>query len=123
IRAELRALDPNQPLADVRTLEEYLDRSVAQRRLTLLLLAAFAGIAFALAAVGIYGVLAHSVAQRTREIGLRMALGARAHDVLRMVVRRGMGAVGAGVLAGLAGDLTLTRLLTSLRFGVTPTAP
>ena len=123
IRAELRALDPNQPLADVRTLEEYLDRSVAQRRLTMLLLAAFAGIAFALAAVGIYGVLAHSVAQRTREIGLRMALGARAHDVLRMVVRQGMGAVGAGVLAGVAGALTLTRVMTSLLFGVSATDP
>jgi len=121
--AELRALDPNQPLADVRTLEEYLDRSVAQRRLTMLLLAAFAGIAFALAAVGIYGVLAHSVAQRTREIGLRMALGARAHDVLRMVVSQGMGVVGAGVLAGVAGALMLTRVMTSLLFGVSATDP
>jgi putative ABC transport system permease protein len=123
IRSELRALDPNQPLADVKPLVDYLGRSVAQRRFTTLLVAAFAGIALALAAVGLYGVLAYSVSQRTREIGVRMALGARAGDVLGMVVRQGMIVVGAGVVVGIGGAIGLTRVMTALLYGVSATDP
>jgi putative ABC transport system permease protein len=123
IRSELKALDANQPLADVKPLAEYLGRSVAQRRFTTLLVAVFAGIALVLAAVGLYGVLAYSVSQRTREIGVRMALGARAGDVLRMVVRQGMLVVGAGVVVGIGGALALTRVMTALLYGVSATDP
>ena len=96
---------------------------MARPRFTMLLLGAFAAVALVLAAVGIAGVVANGVAQRTREIGVRMALGARGQDVLGMVMRQGMVMAGAGILAGLAGALALTRIMRSLLYGTSPTDP
>ena len=123
ITREVRALDPNQPLADVKPLDAYLGQSVAQRRFSMTLLGIFSGVALLLAAVGIYGVLAYSVAQRTREIGVRMALGARDATVATMVVREALGVVGIGLVIGVGGALALTRVLASLLYEVSPTDP
>ena len=123
ITREVRALDPNQPLADVKRLDAYLGQSVAQRRFSMTMLAIFSSAALVLAALGIYGVLAYSVAQRTREIGVRMALGARESTVARMVVREALGVVGLGLLLGTAGALALTRVLATLLYDVSPTDP
>jgi putative ABC transport system permease protein len=119
----LHQLDPNVAAADVRTMEEVLDASVAQRRLTMLLLATFAGLALVLAAVGIYGVIAYSVTQRTQEIGIRMALGAQRAAVLRMVVGQAMTLAAIGLAAGGIGAWLLTRLMQKLLYGVTPSDP
>jgi putative ABC transport system permease protein len=121
VRGELAAVDREQPVSAVRTMEEVVSRSVAQQRFRTLLLAAFAGMALLLAGVGIYGVIAYSVTHRTREIGIRMALGAGAADILKMVVGQGMALALAGVAVGLLAALALTRVLSSLLFGVTAT--
>jgi len=123
ITREVRSLDPNQPLADVKRLDAYLGQSVAQRRFSMTMLAIFSAAALVLAALGIYGVLAYSVAQRTREIGVRMALGARESTVARMVVREALAVVGLGLLLGTFGALALTRVLASLLYDVSPTDP
>ena len=123
VAAELHALDPELPLAEPQPLAEYLGASIGARRFTMLLLGAFAAVAVVLAAVGIAGVVANGVAQRTREIGVRMALGARAQDVLRMVMGQGMVMAGVGIVAGLAGAFALTRVMTSLLYGTSPTDP
>jgi putative ABC transport system permease protein len=123
LRAVLRDLDPALPIVELRTVEQALAESVATRRFVMLLLAAFASVALALAAVGIYGVLAYLVGQRTREIGIRMALGADRHDVLALVLRDSVKSVLPGVLLGIAGALMLTRLLGGQLHGISPTDP
>ena len=119
----LRRIDPDLPIAGVRTMAEVVSTSVAERRLTMLLLTIFAGAALVLAAVGIYGVIAHSVTQRTQEIGIRMALGAQRADVLRMIVRQALVMVSVGIAAGAVGALLLTRLMSGLLFDVRPADP
>jgi putative ABC transport system permease protein len=123
VRGEVRALDKDLPLYGIKTMEDYLDESVAARRLIMILVSVFAAVALLLAAVGIYGVISHSVTERTREIGIRMALGARSQDVLRLVVRRGMKLALVGVGLGLTGSVALTWLMKNLLFGVSATDP
>ena len=104
-------------------MEQLVADSVARQRFSMTLLSAFAGLALALAAVGIFSVMSFLVAQRTHEIGIRVALGAQGRDIIRMVVRYGMGLALAGVAAGLAGAFALTRLMSGLLYGVSPTDP
>jgi len=123
VRSQVSALDPEQPIYDVRSMDQLVDRSLAQRQLNMILFAAFSGIALILAAVGIYGVMSYSVTQRTHEIGIRMALGARQSSVLGLVVRQGMALALAGVGIGLGLALALTRLMSGLLYGVSSTDP
>jgi putative ABC transport system permease protein len=116
-------VDPAIPVTQVRAMSEVLSESLAAQRFNTLLLAIFAGVALLLASVGLYGVLAFSVAQRTREIGIRMALGAQAGDVLRLVLRQGLGLSLVGVALGIAASLAGTRVLRGLLYGVAPTDP
>ncbi|HEY3568939.1 MAG TPA: ABC transporter permease [Thermoanaerobaculia bacterium] len=122
-RRAIQAIDKDLPVADVRTMEGWIAESMARTRFGTLLLAAFALLALTLAAVGIYGVMSHSVVQRQNEIGVRMALGARAGDVLWLVIRQGLARVLVGVGLGLLGALALTRVLSSLLYGVSATDP
>jgi predicted permease len=119
----IREVDPEVPLLNIRTMDESVSASLSPQRFTMLLLAAFAGTALLLAAAGIYGVMAYTVTRRTREIGVRMALGAAAGDVLRLVVGQGMGTTAMGLAIGTAGSLALTRTMQTLLFGVKATDP
>jgi putative ABC transport system permease protein len=123
VRKEVQTIDPDQPVAEVKTMEEWLDTSVATPRYRTGLIALFALVALILASTGIYGVMSYSVTQRTHEIGIRMALGARRLDVLRLVVRQGMALVLVGVLLGVVAAIGLTRVMSSLLFGVTARDP
>ena len=123
VRDAVRSVDPDQPISGVAQMEELLSRSVGQRRLSMMLLSLFSGIALVLASVGIYGVMSYSVTQRARELGVRIALGADRADVLRLVLRQGMGLAGLGIGIGLAAALALTRLLESQLYGVTASDP
>jgi len=123
VRSELFALDDKIAPSSFRTMDYYLSSAVAQPRFRTVLLSLFAGLALALAAVGIYGVISYSVAQRTHEIGIRMALGAQAGDVFQMVVGRGLGLALLGTGLGVMGALALTRFIQSLLFRVSPTEP
>ncbi len=123
IREQVGALDPDQPVASIRTMDELLERALSGAKFALLLFTLFAALALVLAAIGIYGVMATAVTQRTHEIGLRMALGAQRRDVLRLVIGEGMIQVFIGIAAGLASAMALTRLMSSLLFGVSATDP
>jgi len=122
-RGAVRGLDPDQPIAGLRTLEQVVAGSVAPRRFALLLLGIFAALALALAAVGVYGVTYHSVVRRTRELGLRIALGARPHQVLRLLIAEAGALVALGLGIGLVAALALTRVMSSLLYGVGPADP
>jgi putative ABC transport system permease protein len=121
IRGEVRLLDHDQPLGNVRTLESLVEQTVAPRRFSMTLAGVFAFVALVLGAVGLYGVLSYTVAQRAREIGIRMALGAQRGDVHRLIISQGMMLALAGVAGGLLASLALMRLLSSLLFGVSAT--
>jgi putative ABC transport system permease protein len=118
VRRELAAIDSTIPLMNVRVFDEYISRSLARPRFNTLLLSIFAGIALVLTAIGIYGVLAYSVSQRTNEIGIRIALGAGKSSIFRLIVGQAMTLVGISVVIGLAGAFAATRMLNSLLFGV-----
>ena len=122
-RNELRSLDPDLPMYYVRTMEQRVDESLARRRFSMLLLGVFATIALALATIGIYGVMAYLVNQGTRELGIRIALGASPRNIVNLVVRQGMALALAGVTLGLAASFLLTQLIRSLLFGVRATDP
>ncbi|MGZ5018810.1 MAG: ABC transporter permease [Chthoniobacterales bacterium] len=121
VQSAIWSVDRNVALGSVRTMEDTIARTLLKRKFTMTLLTIFAGIAVALASIGLYGVMSYSVSQRTREIGIRMALGAQRADVLRLVVRQGMLLTLVGVALGLGGSLGLTRLISSLLFGVSAT--
>jgi putative ABC transport system permease protein len=123
LRAALDEIDPNIPLAGVQTMEQALGSWAAERRLTMLLVTGFALVALTLGAVGIYGVVAHQVVRRSREIGIRMALGAVPREILLLVLSQASGLAGFGIAAGLAGALMVTRLIGALLFRVQPTDP
>jgi putative ABC transport system permease protein len=116
-------VDPSIPVTQVRPMSEVLSVSLAAQRFNTLLLCVFAGVALLLASVGLYGVLAFSVAQRTREIGIRMALGAQAGDVLRLVLRQGLALSVLGVAVGICASVAGTRVLRGLLYGLAPTDP
>ena len=123
VRSQVLSLDPEQPVYNVKSMDQLVTTSLAQRQLNMVLFASFSAIALILAAVGIYGVMSYSVTQRTHEIGIRMALGARQHNVLGLVVRQGMTLALTGVVVGLGAAIALTRLMSSLLFGVSATDP
>ncbi|MEW6206890.1 MAG: ABC transporter permease [Acidobacteriota bacterium] len=121
VRQEVQAMDKNLPLFRVQTLSEQLDNALTPQRMAAAVISSFGLLAFALAIVGLYGVMSYTVAQRTREIGIRMALGANRNDVIRLIVRHGMMMSGIGIIIGVVGALGLTRILGSLLFGVSAT--
>jgi putative ABC transport system permease protein len=118
VRRELAGLDRDQPISDVRTMNERIERSLTARRFDMVLLGLFAALALALAAVGIYGVAAYAVTERTHEIGVRVALGAQRRDVIAMIMRQGIAATALGTTLGVVAALAATRVMTSLLFGV-----
>jgi putative ABC transport system permease protein len=122
-RNQVKALDPDQPIYNIRSMDEIRGEAVAPQRLNLMLMSIFAGLAFVLAIVGIYGVMSYAVTQRTHEIGIRMAIGAQPRDVFRMILGHGMFLTAVGMVAGLLGAFVLTRLMATMLFGVKPTDP
>jgi putative ABC transport system permease protein len=123
IRAEIRKMDTSLPIPNIRTMREIVSATVAQRRFQMVLTSLFAFVALLLGAVGVYGVVSYSVACRTRDIGLRIALGARRGDVMRWVFSSGMRPVLIGLFVGLGGAIAIASGLRSLLFGITPTDP
>jgi predicted permease len=116
VRAQVAALDADQPITNIQTVDDLMDASRSQPRFTMLLLALFSGTALVLAIIGIYGVLAYSVAQRREEFGIRLALGAEHSDILRLVLRQGLILAAAGIVTGLVASLLLTRLMSRLLY-------
>jgi len=123
IRSQIREIDPDQPIYNVNSMTALMSAKVAPRRLNLLLLGSFAGLAVLLAAIGLYGLMSNLVLQRTAEIGLRMALGARRADVLRLVIMRGLRLALLGALIGIGASVLLLRFMSTLLVGVTATDP
>jgi putative ABC transport system permease protein len=117
----MRQIDPSSPVMGMRSMEQLVGGSVARQRFNMSLLGLFAALGLVLAAVGIYGVMAYGVSQRAHEIGLRLALGARGGDVMKVVVKQGMALAITGVAIGLGASYALTRLMKTLLFGVSPT--
>ena len=121
VRRTVWEIDKDQPVSDINSMEQVVSDSVARQRFSMFLLGVFAGLALVLAAVGIYGMMSYAVAQRTHEIGIRMALGAQRSDVLKLAVGQALRLVSVGILIGLAAAFILTRVMASLLFGVSPT--
>lgn len=122
-REQVAAIDRGVPVYQIATMDQLLGNSVAPQRFNLFLLGLFASLALALAAVGVYGVLAFSVSRRIHEIGIRLALGAHQRDILRLVIRQGMTLALAGIFLGIVGAMALTRLMAGLLYGVSATDP
>ena len=118
--AEVAEIDPNQPIAEIRLMEDLVSAHVSQSRATMVLLGSFAAAALLLSSIGLYGVLAFGVAQRTKEIGIRVAVGAERGDVLRLIMLRGLRLTGAGLAIGIVASLALGRVVAGLLYGVTP---
>jgi predicted lysophospholipase L1 biosynthesis ABC-type transport system permease subunit len=123
VREQVHAVDPDLPIYRLRTMDERVGESLARRRFAMLLLTTFAALAFGLAVVGVYGVMAYLVSQGTRELGIRLALGATPRAILALIISRGMAVSAAGLLAGIIGALVLTRFMRSLLFQVEPSDP
>jgi ABC-type antimicrobial peptide transport system permease subunit len=123
VRNAVWAVDKDQPVSNMDSMEHVVAGAVARQRFSMLLLAVFAGVALVLAGVGIYGVMSYTVAQQTREIGIRMALGAQRGDVLKMTVKQGLRLVGLGLAIGLVAAFVLTRVMATLLFGISATDP
>jgi putative ABC transport system permease protein len=123
VRREIAELDADQPIADLRTMDDRIGQSLAGRRFSMVLLTLFAGVALVLTAIGLYGVISYGVSQRTREIGVRIALGAQRADVRRMIVVQGMTLAMIGVVLGFAASAALARVLSSLLFGIAAIDP
>jgi putative ABC transport system permease protein len=123
VRRVVASLDKDQPVSDIKTMDQYVRESVSTRRITFFVLGCFSALSLLLAGIGIYGVISYSVAQRAREIGIRVALGARSSDVLQMVITQGAKIAMAGVLIGIAASFFLTRLMTKLLFSVSSADP
>ena len=119
----MKAIDPDLPSGEISSLQEVLDRSVDQPRFRTLLLMAFAGLALVLAAVGVYGLMSYTITERTREIGIRVALGAQPRQMMHRAIRDGMLLALVGVTIGVVAALTSARVLSAFLFGVTPTDP
>ncbi|HKS80298.1 MAG TPA: ABC transporter permease [Candidatus Acidoferrales bacterium] len=123
IRGTVNSVDPDEPISDITTMTQAVEDSVSAQRLVLILLSLFSGLGLVLAAIGIYGVISYSVAQRTHEIGIRIALGAQPGDVVRLILRDGLRIAGAGLLIGGAASLALTRLMSKLLYAVSASDP
>ena len=123
VREAVQSVDPNLPVFNIRTMEDQLSNELVTQRLSVVLVSLFSILALLLAAVGLYGVLAYSIAQRTREIGIRMALGAESGSILNLVVRQGLIIVGVGLAAGILSSMILTHLIQSLLYEVSGTDP
>ena len=123
MRASLRSIDPSVPLSAIESMDTLIDRSMGPRRFNLYLLGAFAAVSLALAAIGLFGVMAYLVSQRTREIGVRLALGATRGEVFRLILGRGMALAAIGAAGGVGAALWLTRVMETLLFSVSRTDP
>jgi putative ABC transport system permease protein len=123
VRAAVRSMDPDQPIYDIQTLEARIGRTVARERFSAVLLGIFSTLALLLAAVGLYGIVSYVIAQRTREMAIRMALGADMRDVLKLVIGQGLKPALFGIIVGLAGALALTRVVQSQLFGISASDP